>query len=200
MSQKPDLVVGNYYPKYSTQNFIARYLARNFISTFLSLAHQVQANTCLDLGTGEGYLAGQLQAAFPAMHLITSDISPHMQQLATAETGLPGLVASAEQLPLADEAVELVTACEVLEHLPHPRHALAEIKRLTRRYCILSVPREPLWRMLNMARLSYLGAWGNTPGHLQHWSRDGFTGLVGQYFNIIAVRNPIPWTFVVGQK
>jgi hypothetical protein len=30
------------------------------------------------------------------------------------------------------------------------------------------VPREPIWRIGNMARGRYLGDLGNTPGHIQH--------------------------------
>jgi hypothetical protein len=46
--------------------------------------------------------------------------------------------------------------------------------RCAERHLLVSVPREPLWRMLNMARGAYWPALGNTPGHLNHWSRRSF--------------------------
>ncbi len=42
------------------------------------------------------------------------------------------------------------------------------------RHLLVSVPREPLWRALNMARGAYWRELGNTPGHLNHWSRRSF--------------------------
>ena len=36
------------------------------------------------------------------------------------------------------------------------------------------MPREPLWRGLNMARGAYLKDLGNTPGHVNHWSKRSF--------------------------
>jgi len=59
------------------------------------------------------------------------------------------------------------------------------------------VPREPIWRILNMARGKYWRALGNTPGHLQHWSRSGILGLLAEHFEIVEVRTPLPWTMVL---
>ena len=61
---------------------------------------------------------------------------------------------------------------------------------------IISVPREPLWRILNMARCKYLSDFGNTPGHLQHWSKGGITALVQRYFEVVEVLSPLPWTMI----
>ena len=90
--------------------------------------------------------------------------------------------------------------CEVLEHLAEPRRALERLASISRRHCLLSVPREPLWRALNCLRGSYLGQLGNTPGHIQHWSRGAFLRLVGEYFEIVEVRSPIPWTVVLCRR
>lgn len=199
-NQAKELVIGNYYPKYSTKNFITRYFTQNFIKTLLDTIKAVEANTCLDLGTGEGFLLNHIKSQFPHLHIISSDISYKMQVLSKQSTNLEGIVASAEVLPLADNTVDLVVACEVLEHLYQPEAALAEITRVSRKFCILSVPREPLWRAMNMARFSYLREFGNTPGHIQHWSQKKFVQLVNQYFSIIQVRSPLPWTFVIGKK
>jgi ubiquinone/menaquinone biosynthesis C-methylase UbiE len=198
--QEAELIVGNYYPKYSTTNLLARYLVQGFLKTLLESVELVEANTCIDLGTGEGLLLSHLKTQFPSMQIISSDISYRMQIIAKKNNSLQGVVASAEMLPFANETVDLVTACEVLEHLHQPKQALTEIRRVTRRFCILSVPREPLWRVMNLARFSYVRHWGNTPGHVQHWSKDGFVRLVSTYFKVIEVRSPLPWTFVIGEK
>ena len=46
--------------------------------------------------------------------------------------------------------------------------------RVARRWLLVSVPHEPLWRALNVARGAYLRELGNTPGHLNHWTRAAF--------------------------
>ena len=64
-------------------------------------------------------------------------------------------------------------------------------------WLILSVPREPLWRALNLARLSYVGALGNTPGHLNHWSKREFLRFVGDGLEVVEARSPLPWTMAL---
>ena len=61
----------------------------------------------------------------------------------------------------------------------------------------LPVPREPLWRLLNMARGAYWPALGNTPGHLNHWSKVGFHSLLTRYGTVQEVRTPFPWTMLL---
>ena len=68
---------------------------------------------------------------------------------------------------------------------------------LARPWLIASVPREPLWRALNLARLSYVGDLGNTPGHLNHWSKRGLRAVSGARFEVVEVRSPTPWTMAL---
>jgi len=61
------------------------------------------------------------------------------------------------------------------------------------RYCIVSVPIEPLWRMMNIVRGAYLRDFGNTPGHVQHWAPTRFRKLLAQRFDVLQHSHPIPW-------
>ena len=72
--------------------------------------------------------------------------------------------------------------------------------RSARGYVLLSTPREPLWRLLNVARGAYLGALGNTPGHVQHWSRRGLRRLVERQFTVDQERLPVPWTVLLARR
>ena len=81
----------------------------------------------------------------------------------------------------ADGEFDLATAIEVLEHVPEPEATLAEMARVARRRLLVSVPREPLWRGLNVARGAYLRELGNTPGHVNHWSKRAFAALLSRY-------------------
>ena len=89
--------------------------------------------------------------------------------------------------------------CEVLEHLEDPAAGLAEIARVASRTCLVSVPREPIWRMLNVARGAYWSALGNTPGHLNHWSRAAFSAFVGTRLDVVETASPLPWTVVLAR-
>jgi hypothetical protein len=68
------------------------------------------------------------------------------------------------------------------------------MQRVARRHLLVSVPREPLWRALNLARGAYVTDLGNTPGHVNHWSRRRLTRMLSRYGTVVEVRTPFPWT------
>ena len=102
----------------------------------------------------------------------------------------------AEDLPFERDEFDFASAIEVLEHVPEPDHTLAEMARVAKRHLLVSVPREPLWRGLNMARGSYLRDLGNTPGHVNHWSKRGFVSFLSNVGepSSSARRSPGPWS------
>jgi ubiquinone/menaquinone biosynthesis C-methylase UbiE len=102
----------------------------------------------------------------------------------------------ATRLPFADESIDLVVGLEVLEHIPDPAPALREIARVCAAAVVFSVPREPIWRIGNMARGRYLRDLGNTPGHVNHWSARAFEQFVGAQFDVRASARPLPWTMI----
>jgi SAM-dependent methyltransferase len=100
-------------------------------------------------------------------------------------------------LPFADGEFDLVCATEVLEHVPRPERVVAEMARVADRHLIVSVPHEPLWRILNVARGAYLRDLGNTPGHINHWTRRGFVSLLSNHGRVTEIRSPFPWTMLL---
>ena len=107
--------------------------------------------------------------------------------------------ASAYDLPFEDDSFDLVCALEVLEHLERPQDALAELARVSRGTMLVSVPREPLWRISHLLALQDVRSLGNTPGHVNHWSARTFEELVGGYGRVTRVRKPFPWTVVLAE-
>ena len=209
------VVVGNVYDKYGTRNPVARLLMHRFLATVDALTEGFAAESLLEVGCGEGHLLAHLRDRRPERRHLGTDLSPWVLAAHGKEhPGIPLAAASICALPFADRSFDAVLASEVLEHLDDPRAALRELLRVTRRHLLLSVPDEPLWRILNCARGRYLGALGNTPGHLQHWSRKSFVAFVerqGQLTgrgpgrgaadaerraHVTAVRSPLPWTVV----
>ena len=201
MSAHPDEVVaGNVYPKYTTRNPLARLLVTNFTANLRQLVERTGARQVHEVGCGEGFLARRLAA--DGYHVRGSDLSP--ATIAEARRCSAGVappiafqVADLYRLDADRDAAELIICCEVLEHLPDTARALKVLGRLARPHLIASVPKEPLWRILNVARGRYWSDLGNTPGHLQHWSGDAFVGLLAQRFEVVEVRNPLPWTMVL---
>lgn len=188
---------GNYYPKYATRNPVARHLVDGFLAAFADLAEHTRARRVLEVGCGEGHLCGLL--AKPGRLVRGVDISPELIADARrrAGAGVELRVASVYDLAPDRDAADLVVCCEVLEHLADPDRALAVLTGLARPWLLVSVPREPLWRALNLLRGKYLGALGNTPGHVQHWSRRAFLAMLARHVDIVAVRTPLPWTMAL---
>ncbi|MBI4769132.1 MAG: class I SAM-dependent methyltransferase [Chloroflexi bacterium] len=187
-------------PKYTDRSPIARYANRRFRETVDALLAGRDFYTVLDAGCGEGFVLEQVARAgqYAAFGV---DLDSARVRLA-ASRGVPGwlAVANAQQLPYDDNSFDLVMLLEVLEHVGSPEQVLRELRRVARRYLLISVPNEPWWRMGNMARLKYLPAWGNTPEHINHWSARAFIRLVGSCFSILRATNPVLWTFVLAEK
>ena len=107
-------------------------------------------------------------------------------------------LASIYDLPHDDDSFDLVICCEVLEHLEEPAQGLAELARVSSGKVLISTPWEPVWRLLNLARGRYIRDLGNTPGHLQNFSRRQLLDLAAAHLEVQAIRRPLPWTVVLG--
>lgn len=195
-----DNVAGNHYDKYNTSNPIARLLMRGFLTSFDRLVAESGARRAFEVGCGEGHLSLRMEAAGLVVHGVD------LEEEAVAEARLnAGAAGAAARFQTADlytlspkrHREELVVSCEVLEHVPDPERALEVLTGLAAPWLLVSVPREPAWRVLNMARGKYLGDLGNTPGHIQHWSAGGFERLVSRHARIVARARPLPWTMLL---
>ena len=191
---------GNVYDKYGTANPIEQRLVGGFIERLLELAGRTGATDVHEVGCGEGELAQRLAAR--GMRVRGTDAAPRAIVEARDRAKAAGLeidfrAAALEELDPASDAAELVVCCEVLEHLPDPDAALAMVARLAQPWAVVSVPREPLWRALNVARLKYVRDLGNTPGHLNHWTRRSFLRFLATRLEVVEVRSPLPWTMAL---
>lgn len=159
----------------------------------------------IELGCGEGFSTQRLRAMLPKN--VQLEASEYVQSLVPkARARNPGVKISQEsvyELRAKDNTFDLVFLLEVLEHLDYPQKALEEIRRVLKPngYLVLGVPREPLWSMLNMARGKYVPHFGNTPGHLNHWSTWTLRRYMKRHFGLVEqTRTPLPWTQVLVRK
>ena len=196
----PEEAGGNVYDKYSSSNPVERYLVNGFLRQFGSMVELSGASDAHEVGCGEGELSRLM--AREGLRVRGSDAFQDVIAEARARAGAEGLAIEFEAKPVqaldpARDSAELVVCCEVLEHLEDPEAALATLASLARPWLIASVPREPLWRALNTARGKYLGQRGNTPGHLNHWSKAAFTRFLETRFEVEMLRSPTPWTMAL---
>ena len=152
-----------------------------------------------EIGCGEGYMS-EILHDFTGKKIRGSDYSEKIIETATAlhsNKDIVFKVCSVYDLDPENHLAELIICSQVLEHLERPRAALEVIQKLAKPYAIISVPNEPLWRALNLLRGKYVKSSGNTPGHIQHWSKSSFVGLLEEYFEICSVKTPFPWIMVL---
>ncbi|MDD4395684.1 MAG: class I SAM-dependent methyltransferase [Bacteroidales bacterium] len=198
------IVIGNFYDKYKSNNYIARKLMEGFEQSLFEFVSQTQKKSIYDVGCGEGYWV--LQWNKKGILARGCDFSEKVidiaKQNAIEVKENPEIfeVRSIYDLETQNIDAELISCCEVLEHLEYPEVALKVLQRVVKEYLIVSVPREPLWRLLNLFRGKYLTRFGNTPGHIQMWSKKSFICLVSKYFDIVEVKSPLPWTMLLCRK
>lgn len=193
-------VAGNVFDKHRSRNPVVRGLMQGFHRGVQELLTGVDpVRTVLEVGCGEGHMTARLQRRFPEAHVLGTDFSPVI--LEQARRLHPALLFS--ECSIYDVARlgrwDLVVACEVFEHLDDPGRALDAVCASRPGLVLVTVPREPLWRVLNVARGAYWRSFGNTSGHLQHWSRTTLLRFLGTRLEIVGVRTPLPWVQVLGR-
>jgi 2-polyprenyl-3-methyl-5-hydroxy-6-metoxy-1,4-benzoquinol methylase len=191
---------GNVYDKYGTSNPVARRLMAGFMGQLDELVERTGAKEAHEVGCGEGELA--IRLARRGIRMRGTDAFPQVleearSRAAAAEVEIDFEAVPVEELEPDRHGAELIVCCEVLEHLEDPERALDVLAGLARPWLLASVPREPLWRALNLARFSYVGELGNTPGHLNHWSKRDFVRFLTRRFAVTELRSPTPWTMVL---
>ncbi|MDJ0768378.1 MAG: class I SAM-dependent methyltransferase [Ilumatobacter sp.] len=195
-SSNPANVAGNTYDKYTTTNPVERRMMAGFFDALDAALDGLHPDRVLEVGAGEGRVTERLVERFPDADVVGLDLPDGDLADEWATLDVPMFFGDVTRLPFAANSVDLVVGLEVLEHVPGPAAALAEIARVCRHTAVLSVPREPIWRAGNVARGRYVRELGNTPGHVNHWSARRFERFVAERFDVVDVHRPLPWTMV----
>lgn len=187
--------------KYESKNPIRNLLIEKFRTQLLGFIKLAKPGHILDAGCGEGYMLSFLDKQNADWHLEGFDITSEL--IDRAKKNVPNAALSVRDIyncGYANNTFDLVIGTEVLEHLKDPERALSEIRRLTKRWAILSVPNEPLFALSHLFTGKDVIRLGNCKEHCNRWSAKSFVDLVRKYFKIHSVSKPFPWIMVLCEK
>ncbi|NLZ24528.1 class I SAM-dependent methyltransferase [Candidatus Dojkabacteria bacterium] len=194
--------------KYSSTNPIVKHLINKYSNIFYLLLEEIkkeEIKNLIEIGAGEGYWSAKLAAFFPNSKLISSDISnieyPIRKEYLKKYTNVLVKQDDATKLKYKENEFDLVICLEVLEHIPNAEKALSEIFRINKKFGLFSVPNEPIWSIMNLARGKYLTRFGSTPDHINAWTPKKFAQLLKKTgYRIRYIHTPLPWTFILVEK
>jgi len=198
--------------KYHSKNPVYNYLVNGFNNSIKNSLNDISKftipNKVLEIGVGEGQITEICLSVFPDAQYTAADIangilSVAKETLKNYQKQISFEIQDIRNMPYDSNTFDLVICCEVLEHVPAPENGLAEIYRVLKPngFTVLSVPREPIWRVLNMVRGYYWSSIGNTPGHVNHWSANTFNKFVVKHqFEVLDLKKPLPWNVILAKK
>ncbi len=198
--------IGNYTKKYNLNNRLLQITVNQYKNTLFSLIKQVkpQCDSVLDVGCGEGTLSLLIQDKFHFSYYRATDLREKLPDNINKKLKRNEIIYKKDNITETklNKGSDLVLCLEVLEHVKNPKEALINLIKITNHYLLISIPIEPLWRILNIARLKYLRNFGNTPGHVNHWGCRQFRNFLQEEVNKtnkkVVIRNScisLPWQF-----
>lgn len=190
---------GNFYNKYNSENPIEIKLMHGYFAALENLLNQTEMNYrggILEAGCGEGNITNYIWNKYGDVSIEGFDLSEKV--ICEAKQNYPNINFFQHDIykPVKNKKYDLVVCCEVLEHLESPEKAVKNLMEHSNQF-IFSVPNEPIWRMLNIMRGKYVKDFGNTPGHIQHFSQSSLRKfLIDCGLGCIEWEKPLPWLMV----
>lgn len=181
--------------KYTSRNVVVRNLIARLLRTLREVAGSTDA-VWIDVGMGEGLALEAMEAQAGILIGVEyrhDKLQRALQRFPTAS----GIRADAGMLPFTDHSADVVTCFEVLEHLATPERAVAELARVCRGRCIVSVPWEPFFRMGNLVQGKDVRHFGNNVEHVQQFRPSTLRRLLGGSFGTVVVHRCFPWIVAV---
>ncbi len=186
--------------KFETTNTVVQGLIGKFHGKITRAIADLRPTNILELGCGEGFLLEAIHRRLPGVPSLGLDMLD--QALENGHKLFPQLRLERGDIYAInqpDKGWDVVVASEVLEHLERPERALHELRRVAKKYVVLSVPWEPWFRLGSLGRGKHLQRFGNHPEHINHWSRSSFREFVGRTMQVEKIPGSFPWTILVAR-
>lgn len=190
------------FQKHTSKNPIQQLLLNNFNRNVLKFIRNINCESILDVGCGEGFTMSQLKTENSKLKIVGVDSLDESVKIAKEiHPYLDIRKGDIYKLDFKDNSFDLVLCTEVLEHLTDPKKALSELKRVTKRYLILSVPNEPLFTIQRFLRGKNVMGLGCHPEHIQWWTYSAFPKFVkSEDLKVLNVKAPFAWTLILAEK
>ena len=189
------------WQKYQSKNPLQRLLINRFLDTVVDVTTSLAFTTVLDAGSGEGFVSQRLLCANPRIQV--TGVDTDKEALKRGRKVHPDITfesGNVTALPFEDNRFDLVICNEVLEHLERPEQAMAELGRVSRHYCLISVPHEPFFRLMNLMRGKSIRRFGNDADHRHLWSARQFQRSLAGHFSLLESRYPLPWQVYLAER
>jgi len=187
--------------EYDSGNPITRFLINKFFARIGELIGLLDSDDrILEVGCGAGESSRRILSFLSGQHFeVSEEDDRYVEKLREIQFPVKVTRESVYELKRDDDEFDAIFLLEVLEHLEDYQLALKELFRVSRKYVVISIPNEPLWRILNCLRGKYLKDWGNTPGHINHWSTSKIRKLISRYGVVQKIYSPTPWMIVLAE-
>jgi len=189
----PDGVSTTNFEKFQTGNPVVRRLIENFYGEVARTIAPLSPDTALDAGCGEGEslvrLGDHLPERLTGVDTNAESVEFTRKRVPAAEVFQEDLL----EMHFDDRAFGLVLCLEVLEHIPDPAAALAQLARVCGSDLVISVPHEPWFRLGSLARGKYVRTFGNHPEHVNHWNPRSLRTFLESQVEVVTVTGSMPW-------
>lgn len=191
------------HQKYLSKNILKRFLLNKFLHKIKTIVLEINPETILDAGCGEGHVIYFLQKHLNKKIKFTGfDNSENAIKIAKELTGKNKnfFQGNLYDISLEDKSFDLVLAMEVLEHLEEYKKAIIELERVSSKYCLISVPLEPFFSIGNLLTGNNIKRWGKDLDHVNFWNKQEIEKIIKEYFIIRKTEISFPWTIILAEK
>ncbi len=179
-------------------NILTKGITSNFIKNLLIEVKKFKTNSVLDIGCGTGYITKRISLVKPKV--IGCDIDKEKLVLAKKYTKnkIRFKHVNDKKLPFKDNSFDLIICSEVLEHIEDIDFFLTEIKRVGKKFLLITVPNEPYFRIANFLRLKNVLEFGNGHGHINHFNKKTLKKVFPKEFKLKKLKiNSCLWLMAI---
>lgn len=184
--------------KYQSSNPLQQFLIKKFFGHIARLLKNRNIKNVADIGCGEGFgLNNLIQNNIGNKYVGLDSSSAALKTAGKIYPKIKYIKGDIYRTPFKNSEFDLVVCSEVLEHLTNPDQAIKELRRISRRYILISVPLEPWFKFSNFLRGKYLRTLGNHPEHINWWGTGSLNKFISPHLNIISHTVSFPWQIVL---